>query len=203
VPFDHYWDRAVSSRAALRGRPPTSFAPRTGTRPRRRWAKVVKALPRAAPEARAARYLLALSQANQSKWTEAGSLFEDPVQELPQAGPVPRLQRRPLSAAARRPPPARLEWARGRVGKGSIPEAETNLVAIDGAARALGRWDDVLASVRRVPGTLPQRPAPRRGVVQEGRGAGEGRTGAAAPASRCRHAGGGRRSLGRRRGRAG
>ena len=42
------------------------------------------------------------------------------------------------------------------------------------ALRSLNRWDDVLAAVESYLGQFTERPAPRRGALQEGRGDGEG-----------------------------
>ena len=129
------------------------------------FAKVVKGLPRSAPERRAARYLLALAQANQSKWTEAGALFEDLYASYPKLAPYHayhaarcRLRRGDAAGA--------LEWS-GRVAKGSIPEAEANLVAID-ALRALGRWDEVLASLRAYLDHYPNGPRRAEALFKKG-----------------------------------
>jgi TolA-binding protein len=41
------------------------------------FARAVKSLPRSSSERRAAMYMLAVTRANQSKWADAGQLFED------------------------------------------------------------------------------------------------------------------------------
>jgi len=86
------------------------------------WLAVNHPAPRAtvaSPERRAARYLLAMAEANQSKWTEAGALFEDLYTSYPKLAPYHaynaarcRLRRGDAAGA--------LEWS-GRVSKGSIP----------------------------------------------------------------------------------
>src|SRR6185295_3393838 len=89
-------------------------------------------------------YLQALAQANQSKWTDAGALFEELYKSYPKLAPYHaynaarcRLRRGDATGA--------LEWA-GRVPDGSVPRAETDLVRID-ALRALNRWSDALAAL--------------------------------------------------------
>jgi soluble lytic murein transglycosylase len=104
-------------------------------------ARAAKNLPRQSDERRAARYLLALTQANLSKWAEAGALFEELYKSYPLLAPyhaynAARCRLRGGDATGA------LEWA-DRVAKGSIPEAEAQLVRID-ALRALGRWPEVL-----------------------------------------------------------
>jgi soluble lytic murein transglycosylase len=121
------------------------------------FSRVVKALPRSSPERHAAQYLLALAQASQSKWTDAGGLFEDLYKSYPKLAAYHaynaarcRLRRGDAAGA--------LEWS-ARVPKGAIPEAESILVTID-ALRALGRWGEVLETLR---GYLDRFPAgPRR-----------------------------------------
>jgi soluble lytic murein transglycosylase len=121
------------------------------------FAKVAKALPRSSPQRHAAQYLLALAQASQAKWAEAGALFEDLYTSYPKLAAYHaynaarcRLRRGDAAGA--------LDWS-GRVAKGSIPEAETALIAID-ALRALGRWSEALETLR---GYLDHYPAgPRR-----------------------------------------
>jgi soluble lytic murein transglycosylase len=121
------------------------------------FSRAVKALPRASVERRAARYLLALTLANQSRWAEAGALFEELYTSYPQlavyhAYNAARCRLRRGDAAGA------LDWA-ARVPKGAIPEAEAILIDID-ALRALGRWDDALATLQ---GFLDRFPAgPRR-----------------------------------------
>src|SRR3954466_16047552 len=47
------------------------------------FARAVKSLPRDSDERHAATYMLALARANQSKWSEAGQLFEDLFERNP------------------------------------------------------------------------------------------------------------------------
>ena len=129
------------------------------------FAKVAKGLPRSAPERRAARYLQALAEANQSKWTEAGALFEELYASYPKLAPYHaynaarcRLRRGDAGGA--------LEWS-SRVAKGSIPEAEASLVAID-ALRALGRWDEALASLRAYLERYPNGPRRAEALFKKG-----------------------------------
>jgi soluble lytic murein transglycosylase len=115
------------------------------------FARALRGLPKAGSETGskaggerlAATYMLALSRANQSKWAEAGSLFEDLFTSYPRLAPYHaynaarcRLRRGDAQGA--------MEWA-DRVPAGTVPEAESALVRID-ALRALGRWDDALAA---------------------------------------------------------
>jgi len=125
------------------------------------FAKAVRALPKSSPERRAARYLLALAEENQSKWTEAGALFEDLYTSYPKLAPYHaynaarcRLRRGDAAGA--------LEWS-SRVSKGSIPEAETILVSID-ALRALSRWGEALETLRLYLDRFPS--GPRRAEAQ-------------------------------------
>ena len=108
------------------------------------FAKAVKSLPRGGAERHAAMYMLALARANQSKWAEAGQLFEDLYASYPKLAPYHaynaarcRLRRGDAQGA--------LDWA-AKVPDGSVPKAETELVRVD-ALRALGRWSDVLVAV--------------------------------------------------------
>ena len=108
------------------------------------FAKAVKSLPRDGAERRAAMYMLALARANQSKWADAGQLFEDLYARYPKLAPYHaynaarcRLRRGDAAGA--------LEWA-AKVPDGSVPKAEADLVRVD-ALRALGRWSDVLVAV--------------------------------------------------------
>jgi len=125
------------------------------------FAKAVRALPKSSPERRAARYLLALAEENQSKWTEAGALFEELYTSYPKLAPYHaynaarcRLRRGDAAGA--------LEWS-SRVSKGSIPEAETILVSID-ALRALSRWGEALETLRLYLDRFPS--GPRRAEAQ-------------------------------------
>jgi soluble lytic murein transglycosylase len=108
------------------------------------FARAVKSLPRSSSERRAAMYMLAVTRANQSKWADAGQLFEDLYASYASLAPYHaynaarcRLRRGDATGA--------LEWA-ARVADGSVPKAEAELIRVD-ALRALGRWTDVLVAV--------------------------------------------------------
>src|SRR6185295_9874945 len=110
-------------------------------------------------------YLQALAQANQSKWADAGTLFEELYASYPKLAPYHayhaarcRLRRGDAGGA--------LEWS-GRVAKGSIPEAEATLVAID-ALRALARWDEALASLRAYLDRYPNGPRRAEALFKKG-----------------------------------
>ena len=145
------------------------------------FAKTVKALPKSSPERKAARYLLALAEANQSKWTDAGALFEELYTSYPKLAPYHaynaarcRLRRGDAAGA--------LEWS-GRVAKGSIPEAETILVSID-ALRAMGRWTEVMASLRGYLDRFPSGPRRAEALFKKGEALEKlAITGAGAPAA--------------------
>jgi soluble lytic murein transglycosylase len=108
------------------------------------FARAARTAARSSGEGLAATYLLALARANQSKWAEAGALFEDLYGRYPKLGAYHAYQaarcrlRRGDAAGA-------LEWA-ARVPRGTVPEAEAALVRVDGL-RALGRWDDVTVAL--------------------------------------------------------
>ena len=104
------------------------------------FAKAMRSLPEG--ERHAAKYMLALARTNLSKWADAGKLFEQLYKEYPKLAPYHaynaarcRLRRGDATGA--------IEWA-GRVGKGTVPEAEAELVRLD-ALRSLARWGDALA----------------------------------------------------------
>jgi len=108
------------------------------------FSRALRALPRRGDERLAATYLLALTRASDSNWSEAGKLFEELYESYPRLGPYHaynaarcRLRRGDNAGA--------LEWA-AKVARGSVPEAETELVRID-AFRALARWDDALGAI--------------------------------------------------------
>jgi soluble lytic murein transglycosylase len=108
------------------------------------FAKAQKALPRGSQERLAATYMLALARENNAEWADAGKLFEDLYVHYPKLATYHayhaarcRLRRGDAAGA--------LDWA-ARVTKGTVPEAEGELVRID-ALRALSRWDDVLSAV--------------------------------------------------------
>ena len=105
------------------------------------FAKALRSLPDA--ERHAAKYMLALARTNLSKWADAGRLFEQMYKEYPKLAPYHaynaarcRLRRGDATGA--------IEWA-GRVAKGTVPEAEAELVRLD-ALRSLARWSDALAA---------------------------------------------------------
>src|SRR5436190_10331427 len=143
VPFDRGWltpffEHGPARQAAEQFRAEDWDAAETS------FAKAVKSLPRRGSERRAAQYMLALARANQSKWAEAGALFEDLFASYPKLAPYHaynaarcRLRRGDAAGA--------LEWA-GKVPEGSVPRAEAELVRID-ALRTLGRWSDALAAL--------------------------------------------------------
>jgi soluble lytic murein transglycosylase len=141
------------------------------------FAKAVKALPRSSSERQAATYLLATAKMHQSKWAEAGKLFEGLAKSYPRLGPYHAYQaarcrlRRGDSTGA-------LEWA-SRVPRGTVPEAEANLVRIEGL-RVLGRWEEVLTAAQdhldRFPG------GPRRAEAQFRKGEAMEKLAAKAPA---------------------
>jgi soluble lytic murein transglycosylase len=127
--------------------------------------RAVKTLPRASSERRAARYLLALAQANLSKWSEAGALFEDLYTSYAKLAPYHaynaarcRLRRGDAAGA--------LDWV-DRVAKGSVPEAEAQLVRID-ALRALGRWGEVLDATQAFLDRFPAGPRRAEALFKKG-----------------------------------
>ncbi len=65
------------------------------------FAKAVKALPKASPERRAARYLQALARGQSIQVGRRGRAVRRALRQLSQARPVSRLQRRALPAAER------------------------------------------------------------------------------------------------------
>jgi soluble lytic murein transglycosylase len=138
--------------------------------------KAVKALKKGSDEQLAARYLLALARENQSKWSDAGPIFEELFTKQPLLAPYHayhaarcRVRRGDATGA--------LEWA-DRVPRGSVPEAETSLVRID-ALRALARWDEALVAIDL---HLERFPAgPRRAEALFRRGEALEKTGASTP----------------------
>lgn len=114
----------------------------------------------AGAEKHAALYLQALARANQSKWTEAGTRFEELYTSYPRLAPYHaynaarcRLRRGDAEGA--------LVWA-GRVARGTVTEAEASLVRID-ALRTLNRWEDALAAIQSYLERFPS--GPRRAEV--------------------------------------
>src|SRR5436190_9585537 len=76
VPFDRGWltpffEHGPARQAVEQFRAEDWEAAETG------FARAVRSLPRDSSERRAAMYMLALARANQSKWIDAGALFED------------------------------------------------------------------------------------------------------------------------------
>ncbi|HEY5089237.1 MAG TPA: transglycosylase SLT domain-containing protein [Polyangia bacterium] len=119
------------------------------------FSRALRALTRRSEERSAVTYLLALTRANESNWSDAGKLFEELYESYPRLAPYHaynaarcRLRRGDNAGA--------LEWA-AKVAKGSVPEAETELVRID-ALRALGRWDDALGAIDGYLGRFPGGP---------------------------------------------
>jgi soluble lytic murein transglycosylase len=103
----------------------------------------LKAATKLAPgsdERNAARYLAALAKANQSKWTDAATLFQALFRDYPRLAPYHAYNAaRCLLRAGQTE--AALTWA-GRVAAGTVPEAEGALVRLD-ALRTLSRWREV------------------------------------------------------------
>jgi soluble lytic murein transglycosylase len=148
------------------------------------FSRVARGLPRSSNERHAAQYLLALAQASQAKWAEAGALFEDLYTSYPKLAPYHaynaarcRLRRGDAAGA--------LDWS-GRVPRGAIPEAEAILVGID-ALRALGRWSEALDTLRAYLDRFPAGPRRAEALFKKGEaleklalaGGTEGKTGAA------------------------
>jgi len=143
VPFDRGWlkpffEHGPARQAVEQFRAEDWEGAETG------FARAVKSLPRDGAERHAAMYMLALARANQSKWGDAGKMFEDLFASYPSLAPYHaynaarcRLRRGDAAGA--------LEWA-GRVPDGSVPKAETELIRID-ALRTLNRWGDALAAL--------------------------------------------------------
>jgi len=91
----------------------------------------------AADERHAARFLLALARANQSRWADAAALFQTLYREYPRLAPYHAYNAARCLLRAGRSEDA-LDWT-NKVDEGSVLGAETDLVRID-AYRALGRW---------------------------------------------------------------
>jgi soluble lytic murein transglycosylase len=143
VAFDRAWlepffKKGIAKQAADKFREEDWAAAETG------FAKAVRALPASSSERWAAMYMLAQARANQSKWSEAGTLFEELYTKYPRLAPYHaiaaarcRLRRGDAAGA--------MEWA-GRIAPGTVPEAEGALIRID-ALRALSRWDETLTAL--------------------------------------------------------
>ena len=101
--------------------------------------KAAARMPAGSDERQAARFLAALAKANQAKWGDAAALFEALFRDYPRLAPYHAYNAARCRLREGKPQSA-LEWA-GKVGIGSVPEAEAELVHLD-ALRALGRWHD-------------------------------------------------------------
>jgi soluble lytic murein transglycosylase len=108
------------------------------------FSRALRTLTKDTAERQAARYMLAQARENQSKWTDAGTLFEDLFASYPKLAAYHayhaarcRLRRGDAAGA--------IEWAE-RVPRATVPEAETSLIRID-ALRALARWNEALAAI--------------------------------------------------------
>jgi soluble lytic murein transglycosylase len=157
--LDPFFKRGPAKQAVEQFRVEEWAAAETG------FAKALRSLPKNGEEHRAASYLLALARAAQGKWAEAGSLFEDLYSRYPKLSPYHayhaarcRLRRGDAAGA--------LEWT-GRVAKGTVPEAETELIRID-ALRALARWDDVLAAAEGYLQRFPNGPRHAEALFKKG-----------------------------------
>jgi soluble lytic murein transglycosylase len=108
------------------------------------FAMAVKTLPRDSNERLAATYMLALARENDSDWGDAGRLFEDLYTRYPKLATY-HAYHAARCRLRKGDPSGALDWA-ARVTKGTVPEAEAELIRID-ALRAMSRWDDTLAAV--------------------------------------------------------
>jgi soluble lytic murein transglycosylase len=106
--------------------------------------KALKSLPRGGDERRAANYLLALARANQGDWTGAGKLFEELYESYPKLAPY-HAYNAARCRLRRGDYPGALDWA-AKVARGTVPEAEADLIKID-ALRSLFKWDEALAAI--------------------------------------------------------
>ena len=143
VPFDRDWLEPFFQHGAVKAAA-EKFRSDDWSGAEAGFARALKSLARDSAERPAATYLLALARANQSNWTDAGKLFEQLYDSYPRLAPYHaynaarcRLRRSDYAGA--------IEWV-GKVAKGSVPEAEADLIRID-ALRSLNRWDDALAAV--------------------------------------------------------
>ncbi|HEY2732011.1 MAG TPA: transglycosylase SLT domain-containing protein [Polyangia bacterium] len=140
------------------------------------FAKAVGALRKKTPEQLAARYMLALARENQSKWSDAGTLFEELYTAYPKLAAY-HAYHAARCRLRRGDAPGALTWVE-RVPTGTVPEAEAALVRVD-ALRAMSRWDEVElaldAYLARFPG------GPRRAEVLFKRAEVLERTGDASP----------------------
>lgn len=143
VSFDHHWlepffQHGAAKAAAEKFRGDDWSGAEAG------FVRALRSLPRDSDERLAATYLLALARASQSNWADAGKLFEQLYDSYPKLAPYHaynaarcRLRRSDYAGA--------IEWV-GKVAKGSVPEAEADLIRID-ALRSLNRWDEALAAL--------------------------------------------------------
>ncbi len=143
VPFDRDWlepffQHGVAKAAAEKFRGDDWSGAEAG------FARALRSLPRRGDERLAATYLLALARANQSNWAEAGKLFEQLYDSYPKLAPY-HAYNAARCRLRRSDYPGAIEWA-GKVAKGSVPEAEADLIRID-ALRSLNRWEEALAAL--------------------------------------------------------
>ena len=143
VPFDRDWLEPFFQHGAAKAAA-ESFRGDDWSAAEAGFARALRSLPRDSDERLAATYLLALARANQSNWADAGRLFEQLYDSYPKLAPYHaynaarcRLRRSDYAGA--------IEWA-GKVAKGSVPEAEADLIRID-ALRSLNRWDEALSAL--------------------------------------------------------
>jgi peptidoglycan lytic transglycosylase len=117
--------------------------------------RAIRSMPRKSDERPAAKYLLGLTRATQQEWAEAGSLFEELYASYPKLAPYHAYNAARCRLRAGDDAGA-LEWA-GKVPKGSVPEADAELVRID-ALRSLARWDEALSAMDAYLGEFPNGP---------------------------------------------
>ena len=129
------------------------------------FAKAQKALPRGSHEGLAATYMLALARENNAEWADAGKLFEDLYVRYPKLATY-HAYHAARCRLRRGDPAGALDWA-ARVTKGTVPEAEGELVRID-ALRALSRWDDVLGAVEGYLQRFPNGPRHAEALFKKG-----------------------------------
>jgi soluble lytic murein transglycosylase len=94
-------------------------------------------MPPKSDERHAARYMAGLAKANQGKWSDAAALFETLYRDYERLEPYVAYQAARCFLRAGQPQAA-LDWA-AKVPNGSVPDADSDLVALD-ALRALSRW---------------------------------------------------------------
>jgi soluble lytic murein transglycosylase len=154
VPFDRDWlepffQHGAAKAAAEKFRGDDWSAAEAG------FTRALKSLARDSDERLAATYLLALARANQSNWADAGKLFEQLYDSYPRLAPY-HAYNAARCRLRRSDYPGAIEWA-GKVAKGSVPEAEADLIRVD-ALRSLNRWDEALSALEshltRFPGGL-------------------------------------------------